>query len=492
MTLAQLLNSWEIPNTLTMITQMPDRITSKSLGSMPNLDAITKGELLENARQAWQLEETLMHSLVGEDTFYINPDPLRNPLIFYLGHSAVFYINKLIHVGLLEHRINSDYEVLFEIGVDPSTPEELNNAIQHIEWPTVDQVWQYRTEAWGAIALAIEQATLTLPIHPNHPVWALMMAIEHSRIHFETSSMLLRQLPLERVKRPPSWAYAPMQADDKVWENPMIAVSGGQVTLGKSFDAVTYGWDSDYGHRDMKVEPFWVSQYPITNGEFLKFIQAGGYDNSDYWDDAAWGWKQQNQIHHPKFWRYVPPINTPTCSPQQSLASNHSQYRYRAMFDEIDLPLSWPVEVTHYEAMAFCRWKGEGYRLLSEAEWNQALLQQEGHNSNNDLPEGYNLNAKWGSPCPVGLPASHQGDQGIYDLRGNLWEWLGDTFGPLPGFQPHPLYQDYSAPFFDSQHYLMVGGSWASTGSYASAQCRNWFRPYFPQHVGFRLAHSHL
>ncbi|NEQ41605.1 MAG: 5-histidylcysteine sulfoxide synthase, partial [Okeania sp. SIO3I5] len=96
---------------------------------LPKLDSChtnsnLRKDILEYFKNAWQLEEILMNSLVAEETFYFNPDPLRNPLIFYLGHSAVFYINKLIHVELLEKRINSNYEILFELGVDPEKPEE--------------------------------------------------------------------------------------------------------------------------------------------------------------------------------------------------------------------------------------------------------------------------------------------------------------------------------------------------------------------------------
>ena len=85
----------------------------------PTLNNCSKGNILDYLENAWQLEDTLLNSLVREEIFYLNPDPLRNPLIFYLGHSAVFYINKLIRVGLLKQRINPEYETLFEMGVDP-------------------------------------------------------------------------------------------------------------------------------------------------------------------------------------------------------------------------------------------------------------------------------------------------------------------------------------------------------------------------------------
>jgi len=427
----------------------------------PQLDKCDRETLFDYFENSWELEEILMKSLVGEATFYMNPDSLRNRLIFYLGHSPVFYINKLIRVGLLEQRINPEYEILFEMGVDPTTPEELDEAMQDVQWPQVKDVWHYRDKVKAEVAEVIQNATLNLPIEPNHPLWALMMGMEHNRIHFETSSMLIRQLPLDRVKCPEFWQYA--ATNGKVPSNEMIQITGEVVKLGKPEDTPTYGWDSEYGSRQVEVKPFLASKYPIVNGEFLKFVEANGYDNPEFWDEESWDWKTEYNIKHPKFW----------------IPSNGS-YKYRAMFDEIDLPLDWPVEVNHDEAMAYCRWQGQGIRLMSEAEWKVA--------ANGEGDREFNLNVKFGSPTPVGSLETAQSPSGIYDIRGNVWEWLSDDFQPLPGFKPHPLYEDYSAPFFDTQHKVMLGGSWASTGTYASTSCRNWFRRNFNQHAGFRIA----
>ncbi|WP_026100491.1 5-histidylcysteine sulfoxide synthase [Fortiea contorta] len=431
---------------------------------VPRLDYCSAKTLLNYFDSSWELEETLMKSLVGEETFYLNPDPLRNRLIFYLGHSAVFFINKLIAVGLIKNRINSKFETLFEIGVDPETPTELDAAMKGVCWPDVEKVWQYRDQAREEITAVIENTPLNFPINQQHPFWALLMGIEHSRIHFETSSMLLRQLPVERLKRPQGWNYAPSSGE--VAYNQMRAIPGGVVKLGKSLDDSTFGWDSEYGDRTVEVKPFLASQYLVTNGEFLQFVTAGGYDRPDYWNPESLAWKQHHNVHHPRFW-------LPT----------QDGYRYRAIFDQLDLPLDWPVEVNYYEAIAFCNWKGNNTRLMSEAEWNQALLFSEKHRSNN-----YNLNLKFISPSPGGMLSSTNSNSGVDDLRGNVWEWLRDTFNPLPGFQPHPLYQDQAAPFFDGKHQMMVGGSWATNGAMALPTYRNWFRPYFYQHAGFRIA----
>nr|WP_293093565.1 SUMF1/EgtB/PvdO family nonheme iron enzyme [Okeania sp. SIO2F4] len=248
----------------------------------------------------------------------------------------------------------------------------------------------------------------------------------------------------------------------------MIEVFGGVVKLGKPEDDPTFGWDIECGDRQVEVAPFVASKYLITNGEFLEFVKTGGYENPDYWTQESWLWKTENNIKHPKFW--IPKNST-------------SIYRYRAMFDEIDLPLDWPVEVNHYEAMSYCNWRGKNIRLMTEAEYNLATDK----NGKEVETENYNLNFKFGSPTPVGFLETTKNESGLYDLRGNVWEWLSDNLNPLSGYKPHQLYEDYSAPFFDSRHHIMLGGCWITSGTEALKYYRNWFRPNCYQYAGFRI-----
>jgi 5-histidylcysteine sulfoxide synthase len=439
---------------------------SSSSDYAPKLHAYNSSHELRSTifdyfNNAWELDDCLMQSIVGQDSFYLNPDPLRNCLIFYLGHTAVFYINKLMQVGLIEARIDPKYEILFELGVDPETPTELLTALQDVVWPAVEEVWQYRSKARAVITTVIQNAPLGLAIDQNCPFWAVLMGIEHSRVHFETSSMLLRQLPIELLQRPSQWNYAPV--NDEISHNEMQLVPSGTVNLGKNTADCTFGWDIEYGHLAVEVQSFLASKYLITNQEFNEFAQADGYQQQKYWTDESWQWKELYNIQHPKFW--IPSQNG---------------YRYRATFDEIGLPLSWPVEVNYYEATAFCKWRGNRVRLMSEAEWQQALAVSTDHH----LVNNSNINLQFISPCSVDMFKSG----GLADLQGNVWEWVSDTLKPLPGFIPHPLYPDHSTSFFDDKHPMMLGGSWATNGSMALPSYRNWFRPYFYQHVGFRIA----
>lgn len=445
-----------------------------SANILPRLDNCDQETIKQYFINSWQLEETLLKTINKEEIYYQQSDKLRNPLIFYLGHSAIFYINKLLLVGLLQERINPHYEKLFAIGVDPDTPDELHTVIKDLEWPKLKDVWQYRDQVYETILKVINRVELNLPITPDNPLWALMMGIDHSRVHFETSSVLWRQLPTTALKSPENWQYAPSSGE--ILDNPMIEIAGGSVEFGKAQDFPAFGWDIEYGDRTVEVKPFLASKYLITNGEFLKFVEAGGYENKELWSDEAWRmWKQEYNITQPKFW-----------------IATAEGYKYRAMFDEIDLPLDYPVEVNHYEAMAYCAWKGKEYRLMSEGEWNLALKPEiEGIlNYKDDITnlENYNLNLQWGSPTPVNFFENKQNGTKLCDLRGNLWQWLEDDFNPLDGFKPHFLYKDYASIYFDSDHKMMLGGSWASNGSMSSKYYRNWFRPQFYQHAGFRIA----
>jgi putative 4-mercaptohistidine N1-methyltranferase len=99
-----------------------------------------------------------------------------------------------------------------------------------------------------------------------------------------------------------------------------------------------------------------------------------------------------------------------------------------------------------------------------------------------------NLNLAYGSASPVtNLPPSSTGH---HDVMGNNWEWTEDHFNPLPGFEFHHVYDDFSMPCFDGKHHMIMGGSFVSTGDEASAFARFHFRQHFLQHSGFRLVSS--
>lgn len=428
-----------------------------------------KAEIRDYFIKTFTLDEKIYEQLKNDDAFYKRADPLRHPLIFYYGHTAVFYINKLILSKMIDTRINPLFESLFAIGVDEMSWDDLNE--QHYDWPSVRDVYDYRQKAKKQVLSVIDNTPLQMPITAENPFWIIMMGIEHEHIHVETSSVLIRQLPLNDIR--PNVLGTPCPNIGINPENRMLPVAGIDLILGKANNHRFYGWDLEYGENRITVEPFEASKSLISNGEFLDFVKDAAYHKKEYWTSEGWNWKEFKNAEYPFFWRKA-----------------DDNYFLRLIDQEIKLPLNWPAEVNYLEAKAFANWKtqkeGKSFRLPTEAEW-YSLAQQNGINDENFASVSANIGLSYfTSSCPV-----DQFKQGsFYDLVGNIWQWTETPLTGFQGFKVHPLYDDFSAPTFDGQHNIIKGGSWISSGNEATWHARYAFRRHFYQHAGFRLVQS--
>ena len=452
----------------------PRQMTAAPLHSLPQvrLDA-TRAELLAYFDNSWALTEMLFAGLASDEAYYRRPyHQLRHPLIFYYGHPVALYINKLRVAGLLSGPLKPEFEALFETGVDEMRWDDLHEGDAHI-WPSVAAVREYRAEAYTLIRQLIEtHPAFDAPITQDSPGWSLVMGFEHERIHVETSSVLMRELPIELVKKPDAWPdYQAMTGRAQGPKNRMIAMAAGEVTLGKPQDYPTFGWDNEYGHETRSVRAFSASSMLISNAEFHAFVADGGYTDERYWSAEGWAWRRFRNIKWPTFW-----------VPDGPAGLHH--YRLRTVFEVIPMQHDWPVCVNFHEAKAYCAWASERenskmpYRLLTEAE----------HVALRDGSARGNLGLMTGGESPVDAFGANA--QGFYDVFGNVWQWCEDHFHPLAGSKPHPYYDDFSAPCYDGEHQMILGGSFISTGDEASAFARFHFRPHFFQHAGFRIARS--
>jgi 5-histidylcysteine sulfoxide synthase/putative 4-mercaptohistidine N1-methyltranferase len=423
-------------------------------------------ELLSYFHATYDIDDALFKPFVTHDAFYIRAEVLRHPLIFYLGHTAVFYINKLIAASILNERINPKYESLFAIGVDEMSWDDLDDA--HYDWPTVEQVMAYRRQVRETVDRAIRTIPLKMPITWNNPAWALMMGIEHARIHLETSSVIIRQLPIECVSPDPLWPRCTMTGIAP--KNSLVPVIAGTVTMGKSKSHPLYGWDNEYGSFAAEIPEFSAGKYLVSNQEYREFVEADGYQQREWWTEEGWNWKTYRQAQHPLFW-----------------IKKGDTFRLRTMLEIIEMPWDWPVEVNYLEAKAFCNWKSaaisEPIRLPIEEEWRRIRDISEIPDQPywEKAPGNVNLE-HYASSCPVSL--FRFGD--LYDVIGNVWQWTETPIYGFNGFEVHPYYDDFSTPTFDDKHNLIKGGSWISTGNEATQDARYAFRRHFFQHAGFR------
>lgn len=431
---------------------------------------LKRKEIRDYFLKTWETDEKLYSQLRDDDVFYKRGDSLRHIILFYLGHTAVFFINKLFLAKLIDSRIRPDFESIFAIGVDEMSWDDLDE--KHYDWPTVPEVRIYRDDAKKLILNLIEQMPLHMPVDWNHPFWIIMMGIEHERIHLETSSVLIRQLPFEDVV--PDKFGKICQDRGVAPTNKLISVKGGTVHLGKPENHPYYGWDNEYGKLTEEVADFEAGQMLVSNGEFLEFVEHEGYHKEEYWTEEGWNWCQFRQAEMPLFWR-----------------KELNGYKLRLVADEISMPWNWPVEVNYLEAKAYCNWRtakeGKTYRLPTEAEWYKLLETVNLPDQPNWKRAPGNINLEhFSSPCPV----NHFAMGEFYDLIGNVWQWTETPITGFPGFKVHPMYDDFSTPTFDGKHNLIKGGSWISTGNEATKHARYAFRRHFYQHAGLRVVCS--
>jgi iron(II)-dependent oxidoreductase len=421
----------------------------------------TRQALLGRLEQA-RAQSDKLFGLVQPASLYDRPIAERHRIVFYIGHLEAFDWN------LLRPRISNlpafdvGLDRLFAFGIDPV--DGVLPSDQPSDWPALEQVRRY-----GA---RVRQALDAL-LPGDAPEILLNTAIEHRLMHAETLAYMLHQLPLDKKFR---------QSQASVVERGQprpeaIAIPDGCVTLGLSRDDADFGWDNEYEAHTVTVPRFAIDRYKVTNGQYLEFMRAGGYQGRSLWTAADWGWKTAYDVSHPAFWKDV-----------------GEGWSLRTMFDELPLPLSWPVYVSQAEASAYARWAGK--RLPTEAEWQRAA---HGSTSGVERPfpwgsetpgpeHGYFDFERW-DPSPVDAFPRARSAFGLDGLLANGWEWTASPFEPFPGFQAFPFYEGYSANFFDGKHYVMKGGSPRTDRSMLRRSFRNWFQPHYPHvYAGFRCA----
>jgi len=395
-------------------------------------------EILDYFHRTFDLDTELYETVKDDATFYMRADHLRHPIIFYYGHTSCFFINKLVLAGLLPSHINPSFESIFAIGVDEMSWDDLNK--ENYDWPSVSEVREYREIVRTTIAKLIEELPLELPINWESPFWTIIMGIEHQNIHIETSSVLIRQLPVEKLQ---SGLFSNIcKEDEPVIANELVAVEGSKVNMGKPHNHPLYGWDLEYGSFQETVDDFKASKYLVSNAEFFEFIEDDGYKDKQWWSEEGWSWCTYKKAEHPQFW-----------------IKENETYKLRLMTEFVPMKWSFPAEINYLEAKAFCNWKsaktGKKLRMPTEAEWYRLVdVSQVKEATDWDVAPG-NINLEhYSSSCPVNTFSF--GD--FYDVIGNVWQWTETPITGYPGFKVHPLYDDFSTPTFDGKHNIIKRG----------------------------------
>ena len=409
-----------------------------------------------------------LFDIIREDSLYERPIPERHRIIFYIGHLEAFDWNLFrTHLFSLESRTPA-FDKLFAFGIDPvdgGLPTD-----QPRDWPSLPEVRNYVQTLRDLIDDALDAGDFPQSAVADgySPETLLRVAYEHRLMHVETLAYMFHRLPYSRKHR---------QSQDSLssvpLENEMIEIPAGQATLGLTRGV--FGWDNEFGSYTSIVPDFRIDKYMVTNDEFLRFLEDGGYRNPQFWSDDDWQWKEQNSISHPAFWN-----------------QSGSAWTFRGMFEELPFPANWPVYVSHAEASAYARWAKKS--LPTEAQWHRAAYgtpqgTEQAYPWGSAAPESHagNFDFRRWDPAPVNAYPENKSAFGAVGQLGNGWEWTSTVFAPFPGFQAFSFYPGYSANFFDGKHFVIKGGSARSAACFLRRSFRNWFQPHYQYvYAGFR------
>jgi ergothioneine biosynthesis protein EgtB len=255
------------------------------------------------------------------------------------------------------------------------------------------------------------------------------MLLQHEAQHNETI-LIIRQLLIadkyprtigeEQLKVRSSYSLA--SSHEAIPQQGVIFIPAGSFLMGSNDYARTL--DNERPSYEVPVATFVIDQTPVSNEDFLRFMYAGGYYTPAWWNPEGWRWRTHYGIDCPLYWR--PLLDEAWGEVTQTGVHPLAQRQ--------------PVQgVSWYEADAYARFMGK--RLPTEAEWEKAAA------------------------------------SGLLQETGNVWEWTSTWFAPYPGFSAHP-YEGYSTPYFDDQHRVLRGGSWATRPHVQRITFRNWYHPW--------------
>jgi ergothioneine biosynthesis protein EgtB len=404
--------------------------------------------------------------VVRPEALHDRPIAERNRIVFYIGHVEAFDWNLLTSTLFEAPKFNPGFDKLFAFGIDPVGGGLPND--QAADWPSLTEVVEYARHTRQAIDRALHRSAATSGDGQAERQQILNVAIEHRLMHAETLAYMFHWLPQSSKVAGPGEAdlSAPAMAATE------IAIPAGTATLGRK---VGFGWDNEFAEHQVEVPAFAIDKHKVTNGQYLEFVRAGGYEEQALWSASDWEWKTANDIRHPEFW----------------LERGESWF-LRTMFGERPLPLDWPVFVSHAEASAYAAWARRS--LPTEAEFHRAAYgtvdgRERDYPWGDEAPASHHGNfdfRRW-DPTPVGAYPAGDSAFGVSDLVGNGWEWTATPFAPFPGFEAFPFYRGYSADFFDGKHYVMKGASMRTASPMLRRSFRNWFQGHYPHiYAGFR------
>lgn len=429
--------------------------------------ALSDGEISALLAEARGRTLLLTASLSDAD-LRLQHDPLMSPIVWDLGHIGHFE-----DVWLRENLRSTDVGSEGLRGI--YNPFENPRAVRDsLPLPSLPECRSYLGDVRRAVLDELSSAGVDGETPLLRDGFVYRMVLQHEYQHNETILQTL-QLKQGHPYAPPRQLTSPQPDPTAPPPGSMVRFEGGDVAIGTDDRSVSY--DNERPRHQVRVEPFWIDVHPVTNGEYLDFIEAGGYGLDEAWSAAGRSWRDEAGLVAPKYW-----------------ARTGDRWTERFMDRVVPLdPLRPVCHVDYWEAEAYARWAGK--RLPTEIEWETAAawapsagprLYPWGQEAPG--PRRANLDALLFETTPIGAFPEGRSALGCWDMLGNVWEWTSTDFGGYPGYETFP-YPEYSEAFFGSEYKVLRGGSWATRFGAVRNTFRNWDYPIRRQiFSGFRCA----
>jgi len=435
---------------------------------MPN-----RAQLIDWVREARQRTCELVADLT--DAQLLGPRlPILNPLLWEIGHVTWFQEKWVLRRSATYSMVRPDADALYD---SAAVPHEIR---WDLPLPGREATLRYLTEARDRVVERLLQSEST-----QQDIYFTLLTVFHEDMHTEAFTYTRQTLgygapqlgmaaftgnDLEaQTGSPRGPAGDSSFAGGGEWPHEDAAIPGGMYELGATPDE-PFVFDNEKWAHAVEIQPFAMARAPVTQAEFVAFVDDGGYHQERFWSREGWRWRSEVDARHPVYWR-------------REAAGRWLRRDFdRWTLLEADRPI---VNVNWYEADAFCRWAGR--RLPSESEWEAAAAATPADSGlargklrfpwGSEFPAARHANLDWRAMGCVNVDLLPEGDSawGCRQMIGNVWEWTASDFLPYPGFVADP-YKEYSAPWFGT-HKVLRGGCWASRSRLLRNTWRNFYRP---------------
>ncbi len=409
--------------------------------------------LLDAYNDTRVLSTTLIAPLSAEDCC-VQSMPDASPAKWHLAHTTWFFETFLLAPFEPDYvAYDASFRTLFNSyynAVGDKHPRAQRGLLTR---PSLGQVLDYRRDVDQRMARLltmrnIDAAALTLT----------RLGIHHEQQHQELLLTDIKHL-LSLNPQAPAYRATDTAAHTLPLALHWLTFAGGETLIGQAGEG--FAFDNETPRHKIYLHAYELASRLVTNGEYLQFIESGGYAEPSHWLAEGWDWMRANGRAHPLYWRRV-----------QETWMEFTLAGLRPL--DPGLPL---VHVSYYEADAYARWAG--VRLPTEGEWEHAATMQPTtpqHTHDNSLDSGR-------------LHPTAASGTGLQQLFGDVWQWTQSSYAPYPGFRPAAgAVGEYNGKFMVNQ-YVLRGGSCATPENHLRASYRN----FFPAHTcwqfsGVRLA----